>query len=102
MDKRYTYKEDITANLITRFEKMQIAPEISQDKVKELLKPQEIKKLTQQEKEVTNTTPEVQKIIEGTMKNVDWRYKRGQIKFDIKTSTLKSWNHETKIILPKD
>ena len=102
MERRRWEKEQIIEKLSNRFEKMKIAPEISQYKVKQLLKPQEIKKLTQQQRETTNITPEIQKQIESTMDNVDWRYKRWQIKFDIKTSTLKSWGNETKIVLPED
>ena len=102
MQKRTFQKEQIIGKLRNRFEKMEIAPEISEYKVKQLLKQQEINKLTQQQKQTTDITPEIQKQIESTMDNVDWRFKREQIKFDTDTSTLKSWGNETKIILPAD
>ncbi|MBQ5945540.1 hypothetical protein IJL65_04025 [bacterium] len=81
---------------------MQISPFVDADKVRALLKTQEIKKLTQQQRETTDITPEIQRQIENTMENVDWRYKRGKIKFDPEKSTLKSWGKETKIIFKED
>lgn len=102
MNKRQFKKEQIIGDLSARFWKMQISPLIEENKVKELLKPQEIKKLTQQQRETTDITPEIQKQIENTMKNVDRRYKRGQIKFDPEKSTLKSWDNETKISFKED
>ena len=102
MERRKSSPKEIIENLTNHFEKMKVSPEIDEDKVKNLLRQQEIRKLTQKQREVTNITPEIQKQIENTMKNVDWRYKRWQIAFDAEKATLKSWKKETKIILPKD
>lgn len=102
MEKWQFQKERIIEDLTNRFWKMQLSPFVDADKVKALLKPQEIKKLTQQQRETTDITPEIQKQIENTMKNVDRRYKRGQIKFDPEKSTLKSWGKETKLIFKED
>ena len=102
MEKWQSQKERIVEDLTNRFWKMQISPFVDADKVRALLKTQEIKKLTQQQRETTDITPEIQRQIENTMENVDWRYKRGKIKFDPEKSTLKSWGKETKIIFKED
>ena len=101
MEKRQFKKDSIIESLNTYFATIQ-NPTINKDKIKGLLRPQEIKKLSQQERRSTETTPEIQKQIENTMKNIDWRYKRGKVEFDPESSTLKSRNNRTKIILPED
>lgn len=101
MEKRQFKKDSIIESLNTYFATIQ-NPTIDKDKIKGLLRPQEIKKLSQQERRSTETTPEIQKQIENTMKNIDWRYKRGKVEFDPESSTLKSRNNRTKIILPED
>ena len=101
MERRKSSQKEIIEDLTNRFEKMKVAPEIDENKVKKLLKQQEIRKLTENQREATDITPEIQKHIESTMDNVDWRYKRWQINFDPQTSTLNSWGNKTKLILPE-
>lgn len=100
MDKRKFQKKYIVETLKKRFEKMQVAPTIDVDKIKNQFKTQKINKLNKKQKETTDVTPQIQKQIENTMKNIDWRYKRWDLKFDPETSTLKSRKKQTKIIFP--
>ena len=74
-------------------------PVIDDEKIKEKIKGQEIKKLRKSQKETTDITPKIQKIIENALSDVDWSYKRWDIQYDPETSTLNSRGYnKTKII----
>ena len=102
MERRKSSQKEIIENLTNRFKEMKVSPEINENKVKQLLTPQEIRKLTEKQREATDITSKIQSQIESAMKKVDWRYKRWQIIFDPQTSTLNSWGNKTKLILPED
>jgi hypothetical protein len=76
MERRKSSQKEIIENLTNRFKEMKVSPEINENKVKQLLTPQEIRKLTEKQREATDITSKIQSQIESAMKKVDWRYKR--------------------------
>ena len=69
---------------------LKIPPEISDEKVNKLRKEQDIQKITQEEKVLSDITPTIQSKIEKTWEQFYWKWKRGNILYDPEKKVIKS------------
>ena len=92
-DRRYRYsdrKDNIIKDLENKIKNLKIPPEIDGEKINNLMKKQTIQKLTNAEGEVTDLTPKLQDKIENTWKNINWKWKRWNIKYNPEKKVIQS------------
>lgn len=90
-------KSDTEKKISKRLSQLKNFPIFDNEKIQKLIKPQQIKPLTEKENELVQTVPELQRKIEETKSDIVWQWKRGNIEYDPEKSTVKSWWQEIKI-----
>lgn len=90
-------KSDTEKKISKRLSQLKNLPIFDNEKIQKLIKPQQIKPLTEKENELVQTVPELQRKIEETKSDIVWQWKRGNIEYDPEKSTVKSWWQEIKI-----
>lgn len=82
-----------------KIRKMKIAPDISEERVNELRTSQIIQKISNGEKECTDTIPQLQAKIEKIGEDINRKWKRWDIKYDTEKSVIRSRWKEVKVEL---